>query len=36
MLNREELLQLTKVVAKADPSAPVAYSWGGNNLSYEA
>ena len=36
MLTREELLKLTKVVAKADPSAPVAYSWGDSNLSYEA
>ena len=36
MLDRDNLLALAKVVAKADPSAPVAYSWNGSSLSYEA
>lgn len=36
MLNKEQLLQLMKATAKADRSAPVAYSFGGENLSYEA
>lgn len=36
MLDRNELLQLMKATAKADPIAPVAYSFGGENLSYEA
>ena len=35
-LTRSELLNLTKVVAKANPSDPVAYSWGEQKLSYEA
>lgn len=34
-LDRNNLLSLMKIVAKADASAPVAYSWGGQNLSYE-
>ena len=36
MLDRNNLVQLAKVVAKADPSAPIAYSWGGESLSYDA
>jgi hypothetical protein len=36
MLDRNNLVQLAKTVAKADPSAPVAYSFNGQNLSYEA
>lgn len=36
MLNRENLLALAKTVAKADSSAPVAYSWNGQSLSYNA
>lgn len=36
MLDRENLTALMKQVAKADPSAPTAYSFNGKNLSYEA
>lgn len=36
MLDRENLVQLAKVVAKANPSAVTTYSWNGTNLSYEA
>lgn len=36
MLDRENLVTLMKQVAKADPSAPVAYSFGDKSLSYEA
>lgn len=36
MLDRDNLLQLMKVVAKANPSAPTAYAWNGQSLSYEA
>ena len=36
MLDRKNLVQLMKTVAKADPSAPVAYSFNGESLSYEA
>jgi hypothetical protein len=36
MLNRENLVVLAKQVARANPSAPVAYSFGGQDLSYEA
>ena len=36
MLDKNNLVQLAKVVAKADPSAPIAYSWGGESLSYDA
>ena len=36
MLERNELLKLMKATAKADRSAPVAYSFNGENLSYEA
>ena len=35
-LDRNNLVQLAKTVAKADPSAPVSYSWNGENFSYEA
>ena len=35
-LDRENLLQLMKTVAKADPSSPVAYSFNGSSLNYEA
>lgn len=35
MLDKRELVQLMKTVAKADPSAPVAYNFKGQNLSYE-
>ena len=34
-LDRNNLVQLAKTVAKADPSAPVSYSWNGENFSYE-
>ena len=34
-LNRENLLSLMKLAAKADSSAPVAYSFNGVSLSYE-
>lgn len=36
MLDRKNLVQLMKTVAKADPASPVAYSYGGESLSYEA
>ena len=36
MLDRANLLSLMKQVAKADPSAPVAYSYEGKSLSYDA
>lgn len=36
MLDKNNLIALMKQVAKADPSAPVAYSYEGKNLSYEA
>ena len=36
MLDRTNLVALMKQVAKADPSAPVAYSFGDKQLSYEA
>ena len=35
MLDRNNLVSLMKQVAKADPSAPVAYSFNGQRLSYE-
>ena len=35
-LDRNNLVALAKQVAKADPSAPVAYSFNGQSLSYEA
>ena len=36
MLDRNNLVALMKQVAKADPSAPVAYSYNDKSLSYEA
>lgn len=36
MLEKNELLKLMKATAKADNSAPVAYSFNGENLSYDA
>lgn len=36
MLNKENLLQLMKKVGEADPTAPVAYEYNGQSLSYEA
>lgn len=36
MLDRKNLVSLMKTVAKADPSAPTAYSFGGQTLSYDA
>ena len=36
MLDRTNLVALMKQVAKADPSAPVAYSYGDKQLSYAA
>ena len=36
MLDRNNLVALMKTVAKANPSAPTAYSWNGESLSYEA
>jgi hypothetical protein len=35
-LDKNNLVALMKQVAKADPSAPVAYSYNGQNLTYEA
>ena len=35
-LDRKNLLTLMKTVAKANPSAPTAYSFNGESLSYEA
>ena len=34
MLNKEQLIQLAKVVAKADKAAPTAYSFNGETFSY--
>lgn len=36
MLERKDLVALAKTVAKADASAPTAYSFQGENFSYEA
>ena len=36
MLDKTNLVALMKQVAKADPSAPVAYSFNGQSLSYDA
>ena len=36
MLDKNNLLSLMKVVAKADITAPTSYSWNGENFSYEA
>ena len=35
MLDKNNIVALMKQVAKADPSAPIAYSYDGKNLSYE-
>ena len=35
-LDRNNLVALMKQVAKADPSAPVAYNYNGTQLSYDA
>lgn len=35
MLNKNDLLALAKVVAKANSSAPTAYSYNGENYSYD-
>ena len=34
MLDMKNLVQLGKIVAKANASAPTSYSWNGENLSY--
>ena len=34
MLNKEQLFQLAKVVARADKSAPTAYSFNGEQFNY--
>ena len=36
MLDQNNLVALMKQVAKADPSAPVAYNYNGQSLSYDA
>ena len=36
MLDRANLVALMKQVAKADPSAPTAYSFNGQSLTYDA
>lgn len=36
MLQKDELLKLMKTVAHANPSAPTAYSYNGENFSYTA
>ena len=35
MMNRQDLVALTKVVAKANPSNPVAYSFQDKTFDYE-
>ena len=35
MLDKNNLLALMKQVAKADPAAPVSYSYGGETFSYD-
>ena len=35
MLDKKNLVALAKTVAKADPSAPVAYSFNGENYNYD-
>ena len=35
-LDRNNLVALMKQVAKADPSAPTAYSFNGQSLTYDA
>ena len=36
MLDKKNLLSLAKTVAKADSSAPIAYSYDGQDFSYDA
>ena len=36
MLDRNNLVELCRVVAKADHTAPTAYSWNGQSFSYES
>ena len=36
MLDRQNLVQLMKAAAKANPSEPIAYQYGDNKLGYEA
>lgn len=36
MLDRNNLVALAKIVAKANPSAPTSYSWKGESFSYDA
>ena len=36
MLDQKNLVQLAKAVVNANPSAPTAYSWNGESLSYTA
>ena len=36
MLDNKNLIQLGKIVAKANASAPTSYSWNGESLSYDA
>ena len=36
MLDRNNLAQLMKVVARADRTAPISYSFNGENFSYDA
>lgn len=36
MLDQKNLVQLAKAVVNANPSAPTAYSWNGESLSYSA
>lgn len=36
MLDSKNLIQLGKIVAKANPLAPTSYSWNDENLSYDA
>lgn len=36
MLDQKNLVQLAKAVINANPSAPTAYSWNGESLSYSA
>ena len=35
-LDKKNLISLAKTVAKADRTAPVAYSFGDENMSYDA
>lgn len=35
MLDRKDLVSLMKIAAKADPSAPISYSYNGENFSYD-